>query len=232
MEKVKTIALIILSVMIALLINRSCNQENKIKNTDDTYKASIDSLHKEINSKGEEITKTRLMLTDYEMIKHRMFSADSTIKKLQQIIDKHTLSATVLNNSTHDHGSTTTTITNIQYVPKHDTMWVYPTYKSSWAERWSKGTIIATKDSITRDYTVFNEFAIKQAFERNGKGIKKYFMQRVPTVEVTNKNPMTQTLDLKSFQLEPDKKGKRAAFLIGIISGAIASGFLVKQILK
>jgi len=168
MEKIKTIALIVLSAAIVLLLNRSCNQSSKIKNTDDTYKASIDSLHKEINSKGQEITRTRLMLTDYDMIKHRMQSADSTIKKLQQIIDRHTLSATVLNNATHDHGSSTTTVTHTEYVTKHDSVFVFPTYKSSWAEKWSKGTITANKDSIIRDYTVFNEFAIKQAFERKG----------------------------------------------------------------
>lgn len=230
-ETILNYVLVGVAIVMSLLLFKTCNKKDEYKTITDNYEASIDSLHKKINSQGQEITSTRLILSDYDIIKNKLHTADSTVKKLQQIIDKHTLSATVLNNQTKDKGTSSTTITKTETIIKNDTIYIYPTYSSNWNERWSKGIITASKDSITREIILFNEFEIKQSYQRQGDGIGKYFRKRVPMIEVTNKNPNTQTTALKSFALQPDKKAKKRAFIAGIIIG-VAGVYGVSQITK
>lgn len=222
-DKVINILLIAL-VVIAVLFWQMCKKKDNLQTQVQTYSAANAGMQKDINKLGQEVTKTKLIVSDYDIIKHKLESSDSTVNKLQQIIDKHTISATVLNTTTHDHGSSSTTITGHgDAVVRHDSVFIYPMYKSQWKERWSEGTITANKDSISRSVFFFNEYDIKQSYQLDGHGLGKYFRQRVPTVEVVNINPNTKTSDLKSYSLQPDKKPKRRAFVIG---GAIGAAIL------
>lgn len=211
----------LLVAILGILLVRTCNKASEAVANAKMYESANDTLTRRYNERGEEITTTKLiMATNADEFKHNLHIKDSTIKKLQELVDKHTITATVLNTTTHEHGTTGTTITKTETVLKHDTVFVYPTYSSTWSERWSNGTITASKDSISRNISMLNEYDIKQSYERNGTGLGKYFKQRVPTVEVTNKNPFTTTTALKSYTLAPDKKTKRRAFIVGIIMGA------------
>lgn len=219
-DKVINILLIALTALIVLCW-KMCNKKHDLQTQVETYSAANAGLEKNVNKLGQEVTKTQLMLSDYSTIKKKLQTSDSTVKKLQQFIDKHTLSATVLNTTTHDHGSGHTTVSGGEVVIKHDSTFIYPVYKTQWNERWSNGAITATKDSISRNIFFMNEYDIKQSYQLNGHGLGKYFRQRVPMVEVVNLNPNTKTTALKSYSLQPDKRPKRRAFVIGGAIGAI-----------
>lgn len=217
-EKLFSFALVALAILFVLQW-RTCNRMHEAELTNTAYEASNDSLHKEVNQKGQEITSTQLILADYNTLKNKLHVSDSTVKKLQQLITKKTISATVLNTNTTDNGTTSTTTIKTEIELRHDTVFVYPTYQSKWSERWSTGTITASKDSVSRSITLYNEYQINQSYERTGKGIGKYFKQRTPMVEVTNINPYTTTTALKSYALAPDKRSKKRAFVAGILLG-------------
>lgn len=185
--------LLLLVAILSALLLRTCNKASDAQSNADAYRAANDTLHKTIDERGREVTETRLMLVDYNSIKHELHTADSTVRKLQALVDKNTIGATVLNTTTHDAGTTHTTVSNSTIVTRHDTVFVYPTYSTTWAERWSNGSITANKDSVHRDVRMINEYDIKQSYQRNGDGLSSYFRQRVPVVQVTNLNPFTTT---------------------------------------
>lgn len=217
--------LLIAITIISVLFYRTCNKKDELDARIKSYQAANDGLNQNINKLGQQVTTTQLIVSDYGDIKHKLRLSDSTVKKLQQIIDKHTLSATVLNTTTRDKGVSQTNVLHSEIVIHHDTIFVYPTYKSKWKEKWSEGEIIATKDSITRNVMFLNEYDIKQSYQRSGSGMSKYFKQRVPMIQVVNINPNTITTDLKSYSLQPDKRPKIRAFMIGgFICAAIIYG--------
>lgn len=210
---------LLIIVILCALLWRSCNDAQRANATANAYFAANDTLNKKLNDKGQEVTQTRLMLTDYNSIKNELHVSDSTVRKLQAIIDNHTLTATVFNTSSHNKGGSNTIVGNGSIITKHDTLFIYPSYSTIWEGKWSKGSIIATKDSIHRDITMFNEYQIKQSYQPNGDGIKKYIRQRIPVVSITNINPFTTTTALKSYVLSPDKRSRRRAFVLGILGG-------------
>lgn len=216
-------------LIICFFWNRSCTQLEKAETQNTNYVQANDSMKHKINDLGQEITSTAVVLGDYNVLKNKLHSSDSTIKKLQALIDKHTMSATILNSKTTDKGTTHTTITGTEKVIKHDSIFIYPTYESSWTERWSIGHVKANKDSITREVTLFNEYDIKQSYKKQD-GFWGNFKARQPVVEVTNLNPMTKTTALKSFVLAPDKKHKGRTLITGIVIGFIGYFALTKVV--
>lgn len=213
-NNIKSYIIIALLICAMLLFNRSCNKSQEVDGIKTANESAMDSMHKKINEQWQEITTTKLIVADYKTIKNKLFSSDSTIKKLQAIIDKHTISATILNNQTNDKGTTATTIIKWETI---DSL-VYPVYETTWNEQWSKGKITASNDSIHREVTLFNEFAIKQSYEKQ-KGLKGFLKPRVAQIEITNKNPMTITTAVKSFSVEPDKNHRGRVLITGIVIG-------------
>lgn len=217
--RLKNWALLIVLAIVLFLYSRSCNRADENQDEAEAYAQSLDSLRKIINAQGEEITATNVILADYNTIKFKLKTADSTVKKLQKIIDKHTTSATVLNTQTSINGTSGTTINKADTVYKDSLIYIYPVYETIWGEKWSRGKIVASKDSISRNIVSYDEYNIKQSYKKQ-PGLKGFLKPRILEVEVTNKNPNTETTALKSFALEPDKKTRKRAFIAGIVAGA------------
>lgn len=78
-EQIKNWIMIILVIIATILLLKTCNIKHEEKTTERAYLSAIDSLHKQINKKGEEITSTRLILSDYNIIKNKLHTSDSTI---------------------------------------------------------------------------------------------------------------------------------------------------------
>ena len=115
--------------------------------------------------------------------------------------------ATVASTSTSERGTTVTEV-------EHDTItidgreYIYPVYKSEWDDEWSQGYITASKDSISRQIFVRNEFEITQGWQRD-----KWYKEKKPVVKIKNLNPNTETEELRSFVVE--EKKKRIAIGVG-----------------
>lgn len=180
-----------------------------------------DSLRIERNKNGEEVAKNILILADRDAFKKMYFAKDSDYQRLQKMVDKNTLSATLIKNTTSFTGTTKTEI-------KWDTVEVegekiYPTYITSFKNKWISDTIIANKDSTELRLKVYNEYEIIQNWER-----PKWYKQKQPMIEVTNKNPYTETTTLKSFAVATPPKKRALFFVLGALAGAGAFYYFSK----
>ncbi len=110
---------------------------------------------------------------------------------------KNVISAMVIANKTMDSGKTKTMV-SFPEKPKFKPgiKYVYPEYKTSWSDQWSKGDIRATKDSIFRNFTVFNSFDITTS--KQGGLFKKESV----LLSITNNNPHTETQQARSWVIE------------------------------
>lgn len=179
--------------------------------------SSNDTLTKTINKQGQEKTVTDLLLGTVKDFKAMHEADSSSIGKLQKVVDKLTLSATYLNNVTGDKiSSATQTIIQHDTVLKNGVNYVYPEYRDTIKNKWEDFKISANKDSFHLQYKVFNEFEIKQSWQRNG-----IFKAKTPIAEITNLNPHTETLAYETFTLSENKGNRVRDFLFGVLASAI-----------
>lgn len=195
------------------------------------YDASQDSLHKTTNKLGQEQTSTKLISGKYDDLLKLSNSKDTTIQKLIKLVNKKTISASVLSNTTSNTINTGTTATPRDTIRKDSLILVYPEYSTLFKNRWENFNIKANKDTIKLDYTVFNEFELKQEFQKQKiKG--KLFKQYVAVSEVTNLNPHTTTTELKTFTKQLPKPKRWKAFVSGAVLGTIGGIVLYYQVQK
>lgn len=216
-------ALVIVALVCCLL--NTCGNASKYKNM---INASNDTLATYVNQKGQHVATIAALQGTVADLKHLNAGKDSALLRLQQLVDKHTASATV-------HGTVTGNIfnspTEIKYDTikgKGDTVLQHPTYVTRYENKWEKFRIIATPDSFDVDYKVFNEYDYQVRYNK-----KKWYKSRVPEIIVTNINPHTETLELKTYMVAPPKHQKKIVFLGGLISGiatSVATGYFVSHL--
>lgn len=228
----------IVCIALAIFLFRGCkeNQENN-----DLFNASQDTLRQYRNKNNEQVTKITIMQGQVKDLRRLNSSKDSSLKKLQALVDRKTNSATIIGTVTHNTGSSGTVITfnspgsntpnDISLSGKtdkicpcdsliHDT--IYPIYSTNWNERWSKGKIIANRDSIIRDVITFNEFSITEKWER-----QKWYKEKQPVMTITNSNPQTETVELKTFRVTPKKGKKLTWFGIGAVVSIVGERIIL-----
>jgi len=191
--------------------------------------ANNDTLVTYVNEKGQHVATIAALQGTVADLKHLNAGKDSALLRLQQLVDKHTASATVHGTVT---GNTFTSGTNIQKYDtirgKNDTLTLRPTYVTNYFNKWERFKIIASPDSFHVDYKVFNEYDYQVRYNK-----KKWYKSRVPEIIVTNINPHTETLELKTYTVTPPKHQKKIVFLGGLISGiaiSMATGYFVSNL--
>ncbi len=213
---------IILAGVILILgwfLLKSCDKQ---KTTSGLLNGVLDSLTVSKDKFGKETAKTSLLLGSVRDLKRINAGKDSTLRKLQQLVDRNTISATVLSNAT---GSNIRTRTDT--IIFSDTVWtdsvikLFPEYRTRFTNRWEDFNVVASRDSFDIKYTVFNEFEISNRWER-----PKWFKAKQAIVSVKNLNPNTTTKELKSFNIKAPKKRKGLIFVAGILSGIAAVKFI------
>ena len=195
---------VVLIIVIIALIYSGCEDQRQLKEQIALYEASQDTLALSRNKAGQQQAEIALLVADKEKDLLKIKTQDSTLQKLQKVVKEYKgklRSATVAGVKTADSGATVTTII------KHDTVLVegeqktFPVYKSQWNDKWSKGSITASHDSIIRDISIRNEFEITQGWKKQG-----FLKAKKPVVNILNLNPNTETQELRSFTVEPQKK--------------------------
>lgn len=188
------------------------------------FDASQDSLHKSVNSLGQEETKTKLLTGSVEDLKKLSSSKDSSIQKLLKLVNKKTIGATILSNTTSNIISSSTishSKDTIRIKGNDSLVYVYPEYTLKRdSSRWEDISAKANKDSFSIHYKIFNEYNIVQ-HDSTIKVPGRWLKQHVQYVDVKNLNPKTKTRELKSFMLQPPKKHQGRTFLAGVGVGII-----------
>lgn len=192
------------------------------------YIAQSDTLHKTTNKLGQEETKTALLYGSEKDLKRIIANKNSAIGKLQELVDKKTISATYLSVATGNVISSGT-----DQVIIHDTIkgadgisYVYPEYRDTTLNKWEDIKITANKDSVHIDYKVFNEFNIVQSWER-----PSFLKRKTPIANITNLNPHTETKEFKTFTLQENNGNRLRDGLIGVAVGAfVVTGLQIFEI--
>lgn len=215
MKKDFIIAASIIILMLVLLQQR-CGYQNKLNEQTALINNLSDTLRIKTNKNNEESSRTAVLKTnnvsDFLSIKSR----DSAIVKLQLEVKKY--KGELKNGgSVTNINSTTNVNASGQTVVIHDTTFVLdslivkPVYKTELNNKWYRGEITAKEDSIHLDIQIENEYTIVLGQERIG------LLKRKPFVEVTNKNPYTNTKTLKTYEVNNTMKTKRIG--VGAIIG-------------
>ena len=221
-----TAILIIACVILVLLLNKSCNDVKKGKDFETMYNASQDSLHKKRNKDGTEETTTALLYGSVASLKKLHADDSSAIGRLQKLVDKLTISATVFSTATTNTISSATTVVPHDTVIKGDSILIYPEYRTKFKNKWEDFDVRANRDTILVNYKVFNDFSFEQKWER-----QKWYKAKVPVITVKNNNPKTETTELKSFTVKPKKHSRLKNIGAGIVIGAVG-GFIINQQLR
>lgn len=209
---------IIFAIAIIALAAINIKTCGKLTDSEKLSEAQNDTIKKIINKNGQQESTIAIMYGTVADFKKLNAKKDSTIAHLQKIVDKHTLSATVHGTVTGNVINTITTITKYDTIIKNDSIKVFPVYASNFKNKWENFNITASVDSIKLDYKLYNEFDYVVRYNK-----KKWYGARIAEITVTNKNPNTETIELKNFTVKPPKNQKLLVFLSGAIIGTIST---------
>lgn len=209
MKHFKSIVIIIL--VIALL--KSFNSQKELLNLNDSLNSELIT---EKNEKGQEIAKRKILETSEKKLFLKIKSKDSSIIRLQEIVEDYKgrlYSATLVKNSTKINGKGVTEL----IVEEKQTI-SFPTYRTSFSDKWYDITIEAGKDSIKWNSQIRNEFEITIGEESNG-----WFKKRTKNISILNLNPYTETTELRNYSIST--KPKRLNFsLVGAYGLGLGDG--------
>lgn len=199
MKKRTKIELILGAIIIVLILMqwKSCSDKKQI-NTINQYLQ--DELEVSVNKQGQQEATIKALQLQNELQFLTIKTKDSTIQWLQEVVKDYQGKleyALVLANST---GSTGSTGTVVSYDTIIQTNTIYPIYSTMWENKWERGYIRATKDSIFRDIKINNEYEITVGNKKTG------FLKREYSVSVLNLNPNTLTSELRNVSFKPKQR--------------------------
>jgi hypothetical protein len=212
--------------LLILFLFQQCNQN---KNLESIIQSQYDTLVVKRNAEGKEVASRQVFVATIEQMKMLSGSKDSLISELQKTITKQTVSLTILKTKTHERNTSPTVIINGTDTGQIDTTRIsrfYGTYTSKGFSKWSEYTIVAGPDTTILDYISFNQFSIKQEWQKQ-KGLKGFFQPKVLQVSITNDNPHTETIGVQSWHIPLQKKytGLKI-FGTGVVIG-VGMGYLL-----
>ncbi len=204
-------------LVLCVCVRAGCNESKRAKDNAALLAATQDTLKITRNSLGQEKATTTLLYGNVKDLKKMHVSDTSALGKLQKLVDNLTISVTYLSNVTAGKVTGKTIVTIHDTIYKNGMAYVYPEYKFSFVDRWQDIKSIATKDSTHIDYKVFNEFDLKQNWQRD-----KWYKRRTPVASILNLNPHTETREMKVFTVKEDKGNRWRDAIGGFIVGALA----------
>jgi hypothetical protein len=193
--------------LLALLLAHSCKKNRVQNNTIDVLNDTISYLY---DKNGAQTASIKALQLESEKAFLKIKTKDSTISWLQDVVKDYQGKldyALVLANNTTSSGST---VTIVEYDTIYNTEFKYPIYSTMWENKWERGYIRATRDSIYRDIKISNEFEAT-----TGKGKNKLFKKREYAISVKNKNPNTLTTELRSINIRADPKRLTLGLFVG-----------------
>lgn len=232
MQKLYNILSVVILLVLCFIVFRACESKENAEKLNEQNK---DLLITWRDKAGLEHAKISVLEGSVSDLKKLNSSKDSTLRKLQALVDKKTNSAIVFNVSTTSKGKTKTNISHsgnhhIVFKPNNESVDTIktnnsifeniepcplPTYYTTIDEPWVEGTIIANADSTYHDIKFKNEFNIVEKRER-----KYFWKEKTLKLTITNLNPNTTTTDLKVWIDKKPKFRRGFVFVTGVIVGS------------
>ena len=218
MKQPKNIALSVLVIATIVLAFSNMHSCTRTREFGKLYNASSGELQTSRNKLGQEKATNSILYGEVSDLKKINAGKDSTLSRLQELVNNRTISATVFSTATSSSVSSATVIGvfDTVFIDTCKTL-IYPRYTTNFENDWERFNITATKDSFNIDYSVFNRYEFKQEWERYGFLKTK---KRAVT-GVLNLNPNTETKELQTFTVQC-KCNKTKWFTAGAATGILA----------
>jgi len=226
MNSTKFNYILIVTVLIlgVLLYYKGCNQpsgQDELKQLQTMYDASESQVRHYETKAGQDSAVKQVQIGKIAELK-ALHSKDSTEILLQKLVNKNTISASVVSTETKGTIQGKTTVikspnenreiveVNEKTKEKDSTKCVcdtacYPTYGLSYKNKWEIVDAVATNKKFTIEYKILEQYEIAQEFKQEGKW---YNRKEVPYVSVKSLNPRTMTTNVQSFAVQPPKQDK------------------------
>lgn len=205
LNKTTSIVSIVLIIILSFFIVRSRNQDKIISEKTNLINALNDTVKIWKDKNGISHSKTEVIKTSSisDFLKQNV--KDKETKELQNVVKEN-------KNRLGKQGSVTKfngiiefekeipTLRDTIYIPKDGLVIKKPVYNSSFdMDGWVTGSVKASEDSTKINLRIKNDYTVIIGEEKTGfLGLGK----RKPFVEVTNKNPYSETTSLKTYQVE------------------------------
>lgn len=205
LNKITSIVSIVLIIILSFFIVRSCNQDKIISEKTNLISSLNDTIKIWKDKNGISHSKTEVIKTSSvnDFLKQNV--KDEETKELQNTVkkDKNRLGkqgSVTKFNGIIEFEKEIPTLRDTIYIPKDGLVIKKPVYNSSFdMDGWVVGSIKASEDSTKINLKVKNDYTVIIGEEKTGfLGLGK----RKPFVEVTNKNPYSETTSLKTYQVE------------------------------
>jgi hypothetical protein len=212
----------VLIIVLFILLFRSCE---KNIDTKQAYAAVNDSLHITRNKMGEQVASIQIIRTENKKQFLELHSKDSIIIALQGIVrrTKNIQSAIIFNASTGSSVNGSTVVHSRDTIRTDSVVYVYPEYSLARHTKWDSVSVRSNKDSTHLEYKIFNNFEITTSYKRSG-----LFKGKTPVIDITNKNPYTETVALRAYEVKCDCK-RMPFFVAGLGIGLAPSIFLLTK---
>ena len=205
LNKITSIVSIVLIIILSFFIVKSCNQEKTISEKINLINSLNDTVKIWKDKNGLSHTKTEVIKNSSisDFLKQNL--KDKETKELQSIVkeNKNRLGkqgSVSKFNGIVEFETEIPTLRDTIYIPKDGLVIKKPIYNSSFdMDGWVVGSVKASEDSTKIKLKVKNDYTVIIGEEKTGflgLGRKK------PFVEVTNKNPYSETTSLKTYQVE------------------------------
>lgn len=208
------LALIVIILILAALLWNQYNRANTAQDFSQQIKAELKT---ELNKNGQEKASILVLRAEKQASLLKLEAKDTVIKWLQRTVKDYKgalNTALVLSNQTGSKGATKAVILRDTTIIKEKGGTVRiierDIYKTSWANEWEEGYILASHDSIYRDIKIKNDYQITLGNVSNG-----WFKPKEYEVQVLNLNPNTKTKELRSFQIKERAKKLALGVQIG-----------------
>ena len=205
LNKITSIVSIVLIIILSFFIVRSCNQDKIISEKTNIISSLNDTIKIWKDKNGISHSKTEVIKTSSVNNFLKQNVKDEETKELQNAVkkDKNRLGkqgSVTKFNGIIEFEKEIPTLRDTIYIPKDGLVIKKPVYNSSFdMDGWVVGSIKASEDSTKINLKVKNDYTVIIGEEKTGfLGLGK----RKPFVEVTNKNPYSETTSLKTYQVE------------------------------
>lgn len=227
MEKVKSIGIVVLFIMLIImgLLNKcSENRINELKQVEGLYKTSQDSLEITRTALNEEHAKSEVLETENTGLFITLNIRDRNIMRLQNLVNKYEKengklnTALIISNETNIKlkDSIRNLIIGYTHDPETPDI-IYPIYTRPLNEKWYSGQITMGLDTTDLDLKIKNEYDVTIGDEKISLFKKKTY------ANITNLNPDTETKVMKVYQKPPVKtkfiKNNTTGAIVGLIAG-------------
>lgn len=202
MDKIEKLILVIVCIFILIIVWNIPSCDNKNLKQDNKLLLDLqDTLVKHRNKDGSQTAQIGILQSRNTNLILQLNTKDETIKSLQDEIKKN-------KDRIKNGGSISvfTTITTYQDSTKTSTSYLSDSsivYKASSKDTtWVKWNTISNKNSTSLDLKVKNAYTVVIGSERVS------LFKRKSIVEVTNKNPFTDTQALRAFEVKDTRRNK------------------------